>query len=90
MLADLTEIRPDAGILRCNQCGFYSHLHCSKTDMAALNRHAVTINRMIEEDTGTLGTETAKSIYRCIDCLLIDRLPSFYIYHQCELYESLH
>ena len=37
-----------------------------------------------------MGQETAKSIYKCIDCLLIDRLPSFYIHHQCELYESLH
>lgn len=45
---------------------------------------------MIKEETGEEGNETAKSIYKCIDCLLIDRLPSFYIHHQCELYESLH
>ena len=45
---------------------------------------------MIKDETGQEGCETAKSIYKCIDCLLVDRLPSFYIHHQCELYESLH
>lgn len=79
-----------ANLLRCNQCGFYSHLACSKTDLGALERHARNFNAWIEQDTGVPGTETAKSIYKCIDCLLVDRLPSFYIYQQCELYESLH
>ena len=63
---------------------------CSKTDLASLKRHAEAFNRIIKEETGEEGNETAKSIYKCIDCLLVDRLPSFYIHHQCELYESLH
>ena len=58
--------------------------------MESLERHAKTFNRMIKEETGEMGTETAKSIYNCIECLMVDRLPSFYIFHQCELYESLH
>ena len=49
--------------------------------MQSLERHAATFNRFIKEDTGVVGTETAKSIYKCIDCLLVDRLPSFYIFH---------
>lgn len=80
----------NAGILRCNACNFYSHLSCSKTDFESLQRHARTFNYLIKAETGQDGTETAKSIYKCIDCLLIDRLPSFYMHHQCEIYESLH
>ena len=90
MAIESTEVPAEAGLLKCNQCGFYSHLACSKTDLVSLENHAKNFNRWIEEDTGVAGTETAKSIYKCIDCLLIDKLPSFYIFHQCELYESLH
>ena len=87
---DQGEIPEEVGLLKCNQCGLYSHLACSKTDIGSLQRHAQAFNLMIKEETGEEGNETAKSIYKCIDCLLIDRLPSFYIHHQCELYESLH
>lgn len=89
-VSDSIEVPASAGLFKCNQCGFYSHLACSKTDLTSLENHARTFNQWIEEDTGEVGTETAKSIYKCIECLLIDRLPSFYIHHQCELYESLH
>ena len=75
------DIPNDVSILKCNECNFYSHLDCSKTDLDALRGHAATFNKLILQDTGVLGSETARSIYKCIDCLLVDRLPSYYIYH---------
>ena len=90
LAAEQSEIPSAVSILRCNDCNFYSHLGCSKTDIEAMQRHARNFNLAIKDETGAMGTETPKSIYRCIDCLLVDRLPSFYIFHQCELFESLH
>ena len=68
----------------------YLHVSSASFGLLSLRRHAAAFNRCIERETGWNGESGVDLIYRCIDCLLIDRLPSFYIYHQCELYESLH
>ena len=33
---DQGEIPEEVGLLKCNQCGLYSHLACSKTDIGSL------------------------------------------------------
>ena len=68
----------------------YSHLSCSKTSYQDLKVLAAKINRQIKEDTGELGQETPKSIYKCFECLLVDRLPSFFVHHENEIFEGLH
>jgi hypothetical protein len=80
----------NTNLLKCNKCGMYSKLTCSKTSYKDLKRLAKIINESIYDETGIYGTESPKTIYQCIECLLIDRLPSFYIHHENEIYEGLH
>ena len=70
----------DSNLLKCNRCKLYSHLSCSKTSMEDLEALALKLG----------GDQTPASVYVCLDCLLVDRLPSFYLYQQCEMFKNLH
>ena len=74
------KLEEDQNLMKCNRCKLYSHLTCSKTSIEDLEALAERLG----------GNQTPESVYVCLDCLLVDRLPSFYLYQQCEMYQNLH
>ena len=67
------------GLFKCTTCGFYSHLSCSRTTIASLER----IASYLSTDEKTLGYA---DVYKCVDCLLVGKLPSYFVRMQCETY----
>jgi hypothetical protein len=66
-------------IFKCSVCQYYSHLDCSRATLVQLNDVAKRA-----------GCESAADAYKCIDCLLKDKLPNFFIAEQCALFENIH
>jgi hypothetical protein len=61
--------------MRCNKCSKYSHLACSRTTREILIKQQT----MVEELQ-----------YTCIDCLILNKLPTYFIHHQVEHYLNIH
>ena len=78
----------EVNLLKCNKCNLYSHLSCSMTNFEALENLAHKLNNTATDEPAEI--KTPKSIYECLECLLIGRLPSFYLYQQCEMFANLH
>jgi hypothetical protein len=70
--------------LKCQSCGFYSHIECSRVDIPALKA-------LLDESTCKGGhLKSVEEIYKCLDCIVKGKTINFLILESCMHYEYIH
>jgi hypothetical protein len=73
--------------MKCQVCGLYSHLKCSRVEISQLESLLQEVNSKLPFNQQLCGIE---NVYKCFDCLISGKTINFLILESCLHYENIH
>lgn len=74
--------------MKCRDCGFYSHIACSRVSYEELYMLLLEFNEQNPDSAAQY--KSVESVYKCLDCMMKGKSVNFLILESCLHYENIH